>query len=164
MNNDAVAASAAFRLAMRRMAATVNIITISVDGVPQGMAATAVSSLAMEPPSLLACINTRAAMHDAMAASDSFCVNLLHHDQLAIAQAFSDNSLRNQRFQGDDWLIDLVQPPRLKGAQAAILCRRAGQQTFGTHSIFIGVVENVTVRDDIDPMVYLDGRFGHVTA
>ncbi len=162
MINDPMSASTAFRLAMRRMAASVNIITITADGVPQGMAATAVSSLAMEPASLLVCINTRASMHDAIAETELFCVNLLHHAQMSVAQAFSDNRPREQRFHAGDWCFDPVKPPRLTGAQAAITCRRVAQHGFGTHSIFIGVVADVAVREDVDPMVYLDGRFGHV--
>ena len=53
-------------------------------------------------------------------------------------------------------------PPRLIDAQASILCRRIDHHQFGTHSIFIGVVEAVTTRDGINPLVYLDGRYGTV--
>ena len=42
-----------FRNAMRRLAVAVNVITISVDGAPMGMTATALSSLCADPPSLL---------------------------------------------------------------------------------------------------------------
>ena len=52
-----------YRQAMRRVASTVNVITICVDGQPMGITATAMSSLAMNPPSLLVCINQAAALH-----------------------------------------------------------------------------------------------------
>src|SRR3546814_16028253 len=55
-----------FRQAMRRVASTVNVITICVDGEPMGITATAMSSLAMDPPSLLVCINQAAAMHGSL--------------------------------------------------------------------------------------------------
>jgi flavin reductase (DIM6/NTAB) family NADH-FMN oxidoreductase RutF len=41
-----------------------------------------------------------------------------------------------------------------------LLCRRTDHHRFGTHSIFIGVVEEAVVRADIDPLIYLDGRYG----
>ena len=41
-----------------------------------------------------------------------------------------------------------------------MLCRRIDHHRFGTHSIFIGQVEEVFIRDEIDPLVYLDGRYG----
>ena len=53
-------------------------------------------------------------------------------------------------------------PPRLADAQATILCRRIDHHQFGTHSIFIGVVEAVTTREGVNPLVYLDGRYGSV--
>ena len=30
---------------------------------------------------------------------------------------------------------------------------------FGTHSIFIGQVEEVTYREEVSPLVYVDGRY-----
>jgi flavin reductase (DIM6/NTAB) family NADH-FMN oxidoreductase RutF len=50
--------------------------------------------------------------------------------------------------------------PRLTDAQASIVCRRTDQHRFGTHSIFIGVVEDVAVREDVDPLIYLNGAYG----
>jgi flavin reductase (DIM6/NTAB) family NADH-FMN oxidoreductase RutF len=44
-------------------------------------------------------------------------------------------------------------------AQASLLCRRIDHHQFGTHSIFIGVVEDVVVREEIDPLVYLAGNY-----
>ena len=49
----------AFKQAMRRVAATVNVISICVDGKPMGITATAVSVVSMDPPSLLVCVNQR---------------------------------------------------------------------------------------------------------
>ena len=50
--------------------------------------------------------------------------------------------------------------PTLADAQATILCRRTDSHLFATHSIFIGLVEEVTAREDIDPLLYLDGCYG----
>jgi flavin reductase (DIM6/NTAB) family NADH-FMN oxidoreductase RutF len=49
--------SEAFRQAMRRVASTVNVISICVNGEPLGITATAFSVISMDPPSLLICIN-----------------------------------------------------------------------------------------------------------
>ena len=52
-----------FRQDMRRVASTVNVISICVDGQPMGITATAMSPISMDPPSLLVCINRLAALH-----------------------------------------------------------------------------------------------------
>ncbi len=150
-----------FRQAMRRVASTVNVISICVDGQAMGITATAVSPISMDPPSLLVCINRAASVHASMEDVDRFAVNVLHRDQERVARIFADRSLHAERF-ADGWMRDGDSPPRLADAQAAILCRRIDLHQFGTHSIFIGVVEAVTNRAGVSPLVYLDGRYGAV--
>ncbi|HEU0134030.1 MAG TPA: flavin reductase family protein [Allosphingosinicella sp.] len=151
--------SAEFRQAMRRVASTVNVITVCVGGEPMGITATAMSSLSLDPPSLLICINRTASLHSPMEDVSHFCVNVLHRSQEDIAQMFADRSRQALRF-ASGWEVDCDRPPRLADAQAAILCRRIRHFSHGTHSIFIGEVEEARVRADVDPLVYVDGRYG----
>lgn len=147
-----------FRQAMRRVASTVNVISICTAGEPMGITATAVSSISMDPPSLLICINRAAALHARMGEASHFRVNVLHRDQQEVAQIFADRNQHALRF-GPGWTSDCELPPRLVDAQASILCRRIDHHQFGTHSIFIGVVEEAAVRDDVHPLIYLNGRY-----
>jgi flavin reductase (DIM6/NTAB) family NADH-FMN oxidoreductase RutF len=158
MSESAPELADAFKQAMRRVASTVNVITICVGGEPMGITATAMSALALDPPSLLICINRAASLHDAIEDVSHFTVNVLHRDQEDIAQMFADRSQRALRFVSG-WHIDCDRPPRLADAQASILCRRTDHHRFGTHSIFIGVVEEVTLRDEIKPLIYCDGSY-----
>jgi flavin reductase len=148
----------AFRQAMRRVASTVNVISLCVDGESMGITATAMSPISMDPPSLLVCINRAAAVHASMGDVTHFRVNVLHRDQESIARMFADRRQEELRF-AEGWTVDCRRPPRLMDAQAAILCRRIDHHQFGTHSIFIGVVEEVEAREDIHPLVYLNGRY-----
>lgn len=147
-----------FKQAMRRVAATVNVISICVDGKPMGITATAVSAVSMDPPSLLVCVNQAASVHPWIGDAEHFSVNVLHRDQADVAMMFADRKLEAQRFLAG-WDNDCTGPPRLLGAQASILCRRIDHHRFGTHSIFIGVVEEAVSRAEIDPLIYLDGKF-----
>ena len=149
----------AFRQAMRRVASTVNVISICVDGQPMGITATAMSPISMDPPSLLVCINRAASVHGSMEGVTHFRVNVLHRDQEEVAQVFADRTRHALRFLSG-WDIEAPGAPRLADAQATILCRRIDSHSFGTHSIFIGVVEEATAREGIDPLLYLDGRYG----
>ena len=161
MTDSAVGMIDDFRQAMRRVASTVNIITICVEGQPMGITATAMSSLALDPPSLLVCINRSASMHGSMTDVSHFGVNVLHRDQEHLATMFADRNLRELRF-ASGWHLDHGGPPRLPDAQASLLCRRIDHHRFGTHSIFIGIVEDVVLRADVQPLVYLNGRYGTV--
>ena len=159
MIEDEAALTESFRRAMRRVASTVNVISIHVDGQPMGVTATAVSAVSLDPPSLLVCLNRAASLHAPMGDMSHFRVNVLHRDQAEVARMFADRSQHALRF-SSGW--DLASPgaPRLIDAQATILCRRIDSHSFGTHSIFIGVVEEAAARDDVDPLVYLDGHYG----
>jgi flavin reductase len=159
MNQTDPQLAEAFKQAMRRVAATVNVISICVDGQPMGITATAVSVVSMDPPSLLVCVNQAASVHPKIENVVHFSVNVLHRDQAEVATIFADRKLEAQRFI-KGWDNDCVTPPRLRDAQASILCRRIDHHRFGTHSIFIGVVEQVAMREEVAPLVYLDGKFG----
>lgn len=159
MATEAADLSSDFRRAMRRVASTVNVITVCVGGEPMGITATAMSSLSLDPPSLLICINRTASLHSPLEDVSHFCVNVLHRSQEAIARMFADRSQQALRF-AEGWTVDCVAPPRLADAQAAILCRRIRHFPYGTHSIFIGEVEEVAVRGDVDPLLYVNGRYG----
>ncbi len=159
MNPAADPLSDAFRKAMRRVASTVNVISICVDGQPMGITATAMSSISVAPPSLLVCINQSAAIHASISDLCHFRVNVLHRDQVPIARMFADRSQHALRFHSG-WEIDGDSPPRLTDAQAMILCRRIDSHSFATHSIIIGLVESVESRDEVDPLIYVDGQYG----
>lgn len=147
-----------FRQAMRRVASTVNVITICVGGTPMGITATAMSSISLDPPSLLVCINRTASMHGSMEDVSHFRVNVLHRDQEEVARMFADRRHQALRF-AEGWTVDCERPPRLIDAQASLLCRRIDHHRFGTHSIFIGQVEEASVRGEVAPLVYLNGAY-----
>jgi len=73
---------------MRRVAATVNVISLNVDGRPMGVTATAVSSLSMDPPSPPVCLNRAASVHASMAAREAFRVHTLQRSQEDLPSMF----------------------------------------------------------------------------
>jgi flavin reductase len=154
----------AFKQAMRRLAASVTLVTLADGDTFKGMAATAVCSLSAEPPSLLVCVNRSASLHSHLIEASHFAVNILHHEQVDVARRFSDNSLRDVRFDNAEWKKHEMGPPVLTGAQVSLVCSRSELFSFGTHTICIGTVVDVQNRDDIDPLVYLNGVFSTVSS
>lgn len=147
-----------FRDAMRRLAATVNVITVQAEGRPLRIVATAVSSLSAAPPSVLVCVNESASIHDRLVATSHFCVNVLHQDHQGLAQVFADGRRRDDRFATGSWdLSDAA--PCLTDAQAVLLCERGEKLRFATHTIRIGLVCEVRLRSDVDPLLWVDGQF-----
>lgn len=153
-----------FLAAMRCLAATVHVITVRSETGPMGMTATAVSSLAASPPSLLVCVNRSASLHAALVSTRRFCVNILHSSQRDLARIFSDSHRREERFDHGAWQLGGNGPPQLADAQVALLCELDGLSSFATHDICIGRVRDVHLRAEApDPLLYLEGRFARAS-
>ncbi len=148
-----------FRGAMRRVAATVTLITTTdAAGQRHGMVATAVSSVTMDPPTLLICVNRSASLYAPLIQHGQFCVNVLmasHHELVA---CFSGQKIGETRFDTGDWRLDgTTGLPYLHGAQCNLFCRVDRVTTVGTHSVIIAGVNAVQVSDDVVPLLYVDG-------
>jgi flavin reductase (DIM6/NTAB) family NADH-FMN oxidoreductase RutF len=153
---DMVAAE--FKRAMRRLASTVTIIsTADINGNRYGMAATAVNSVSMDPPSLLVCINQSASIHAPLTGRGAFCVNVLGTEHEDLVSAFSGRLAGAERFTVGDWRDDARGIPYLEDAQCNLVCDIERMVPFGTHSIIIGRVNAVRVAEGIAPLIYTDG-------
>lgn len=145
-----------FRSAMRRMAATVTIVSSSHKGARHGMTATAITSVSMEPPSLLVCVNRDASIHDPLWESGRFCINLLSQGQDEYCHVFSGREQGEARFDSGNWACS-GGIPYLVDAQANLFCRVDKRIAYGTHTIFIGLVDHAHFNEETRPLLYLDG-------
>ncbi len=152
LNND-------FKAAMRRLASAVGVLTAHSPEGPVGMAATSITSLTVEPPAILVCVNRKATIHALLGENEKFCINLLSRHQHEISKAFGSASKREERFADGHWSTDETGLPWLEEAQANISCRVAKVVPYATHSIVIGDVLAVRVADSVAPLIYQDGDY-----
>lgn len=152
-----------FFSAMRRLAASVTIITTGTADKQAGLTATAVCSLSADPPSLIACVNREAGAHDLIASSGRFAINLLSADQEELAMLFADPQRAKTRFEQAAWHADNHGVPLLEGTAANIICRLERAVEAFTHTIFIGVVEDIHLNKS-SPLLYGTGSFGRFTS
>lgn len=159
-SNEVVTAE--FKRAMRRLAATVTIITTSdVNGNRYGMTATAVNSLAMDPPSLLICVNHSASIHAPLLGRGRFCVNVLTTEHEELVAAFSGKLKGDARFQVGAWRSEEGGGmPYLDDAQCNLFCDIENVIPYATHSIVVGRVAAVRVEEGIRPLIFADGKLG----
>jgi flavin reductase (DIM6/NTAB) family NADH-FMN oxidoreductase RutF len=151
--------ASAFRTVMRSYAATVTIITASEGGRRHGMTATAVTSLSLEPPSLLVCVNRKTLLHDILLSARRFCVNVLTHQQSALSVAFSGALAPEARFAVGTWDRSRDGIDFLRDAQARLFCRKVAMLPFGTHAIVIGEVDEVGLGETVEPLLYRDATY-----
>jgi len=150
----------AFRDAMRRLASGVVVATaLSDDGGPAGMAATSITSLTVEPPAVLICVNRSAGLHPLLSHGAPLAINLLARDQKDVSAAFGGAVARELRFGVGTWTADIHGLPMLEGAQANLACTIEAMTPYGTHSIVIARVEAVRINGAVDPLIYQDGKY-----
>jgi flavin reductase (DIM6/NTAB) family NADH-FMN oxidoreductase RutF len=150
------------RNALRRFAKAVAVITARTEQGHLAMAATAVCELSLNPPSMLVCVNRNASLHSALTADSAFCINILHASQADISTACGGTLKGEDRFGLGEWIETDLGARRLADAQASFLCIQESAIVAGTHSIFVGLVQRVYVQREVDPLVYVDGRYGRV--
>jgi flavin reductase (DIM6/NTAB) family NADH-FMN oxidoreductase RutF len=80
---------ALFRKSMRLLASGVTIVASAHEGRRSGLTATAVCSLALTPPRILASINMQGHTYDVVAKSQCMSVNLLSENQKLLAERFA---------------------------------------------------------------------------
>ena len=152
-----------FKQAMRRLAATVTIITAAHEGRRYGMAATAVNSVTAAPPTLLICVNQGASIHAPLLASGRFGVNLLGHEHESLVPPFSGKAAGEERFAHGRWTEGWGGLPALADAQAALLCRVVSTFACGSHTVVVGEVEAIHIDGQPRPLIYQDGAFFRTT-
>lgn len=150
------------KAAMRGFAQSVVIITtLGDDGARYGMAATAVTPVSMDPPSMLICVNRTASAYRILEGGAHFCLNILGAAQADVGKCCAV-SRGDDRFAVGNWCTDEDGLPYLADAQAVIVCHQRQVTAYGSHDIFVGDVQSVRVGPDIDPLIYLDGAYRRI--
>jgi flavin reductase (DIM6/NTAB) family NADH-FMN oxidoreductase RutF len=153
-----------FKAGMRALAGAVNIITSNNAGHRYGMTATAVCSATADPPTVLVCINKLAATHGAIAKSKAFCVNVLRAEDWELSTVFSGAQSGESRFKSRDWTRLATGSPVLIDALVSFDCRVVKSLVHGTHTIFLGQVEQVLLGQKGKPLVYSEGQYAKLAS
>ena len=150
-----------FRGAMRHLAGGVSVITAGRGRDISGMTVTSVSSLSVDPPTLIVSINREASSWPLVKRYGFFGVNILTSDQIDIAERFTGKGgLKGAaRFAGADWTTRASGVPLLVGALAAIDCEVEDVVERHSHAIVIGRVLDVAVSARTAALAYWQGRY-----
>lgn len=147
-----------FKSAMRRLTASVALLTTTQDGKRYGMAVTAVCSLGIAPPTMIISIAHTASMHDPTIETGRIAINILRPDHRELVADFSGRKKGEARFEAGAWGAGPAGLPALADAQATLFCRVAQVTPYNGHSVMFLTVDSIRVREDIDPLLYQNGR------
>ena len=142
-----------YRSAMADMPGAVTIVTSwAHDGMPSGATLSAVLSLSLEPPLMLACFDHASNTLGAVQAQGKFLVHVLAHGQQDLALQFSGKS--NEKFKDVGWEVGALGLPQIEGCVIVVACEVHDIIEAGDHKIVIGHVKEIERESALNPIVY----------
>lgn len=150
----------AMRRTMGRFATGVAVVTTEHDGVPHGMTVNSLTSVSLDPPLLLVCLDHGARSAEAVTSAGRFAVNILSSRQQPIALRFAQRG--EDHFAGLGPEYDGHRVPVVPGALAHLDCDVERVIEAGDHTVVFGAVKDVCSREG-DALGFHGGRFADVT-
>lgn len=134
------------------------VSTYGTDGGVIGLTANSFTSVSLDPPLLLFCLDRKSRRAPALEAAPRFSVNVLHAGQEALSTRFAQGGSGHESTGFVDW----AGAPVLTDAMAVFACARHATYDGGDHLILVGRVERVRFDPDQDPLLYFQGRYRSV--
>ncbi|MBC7781583.1 MAG: flavin reductase [Proteobacteria bacterium] len=153
-----------FKLAMRRAATAVSVVTTDGPGGRVGVTVSSFCTATADPPQMLACVGKSGPAAAAIRANRVFCVNVLDRVHRHVADSFAGRveRWRNDRFACDQWKTLATGAPVLDHGMIALDCTLIHETELSTHFVFIGHVESVAVNEG-SPLLYADAHYRRMT-
>jgi flavin reductase (DIM6/NTAB) family NADH-FMN oxidoreductase RutF len=148
-----------FRQTLARFPSGVTVVTAKgPEGAPIGLTVSAFTSLSLAPPLILVCLDNATAHLSAYTSGKGFCVNILAGNQAEISNGFAFPGPNNP-FEMTPHRDTMHGAKALTEAAANLECGVHAVHPGGDHQILVGLVEHVTWRDDVKPLVYHSGDY-----
>jgi flavin reductase (DIM6/NTAB) family NADH-FMN oxidoreductase RutF len=146
-----------FRRVLGHFATGVTILTTcDGDRRPTGLTCSAFSSVSLDPPLVMVCVDHKSQSFPAIRDGARFAVNILGAHQEALSRRFA--STRLDKFDGVPHTITDMGLPLVEGAVAHLECVTVNAHVAGDHTIFVGRVERAWVPSG-EPLLYFKGKY-----
>lgn len=147
-----------FRRVMGHFASGVTVVTsLDGSGQPVGFTANAVSSVSLDPPLVLVCIDKRSESLSSFEGAGRFAINILAESQESLSRRFAKSG--GDKYVGVGYRAGTTGVPLLDGTIAHVECRVAHAFPAGDHTIFVGEVVGLGVDGELDPLLYFRGGY-----
>jgi flavin reductase (DIM6/NTAB) family NADH-FMN oxidoreductase RutF len=151
-----------FRAALSAHATGVTVVTAVGPQGPSGATANAVTSLSLDPPMMLACLDRGSRTLTSVRAQGRFGVNALAAGQAELARRFSAKHPEPEKWTVVTW-TERQGLPRLQGALAWVACELRDLIDGGDHLILTGNVIEAEARDG-QPLLFHRGDYRDLLA
>lgn len=157
----------ALRSVLGQFATGITVLTSARGELVHGMTANAFSSVSLDPPLVLVCVQQGALMLETIVANQAFGVSILSAGQEGLARYFANPARPVGRTQFDavDWAPGtFTSAPLLSGAVAWLECELQSVHEGGDHLIFVGRVLGLGNGADTDALLFYGGAYHRVAS
>lgn len=149
------------RRVMGHFATGVTIITThAADGELFGLTANAVTSVSLNPPLVLVCVDKKADSYPHFEESKAFTVNILCAEQEDLSRRFAVSG--GKKFEGVAYRVGANGAPILSSILGYLECTLVGSYDGGDHTIYIGEVEQAETEADGEPLLFFRGGYRNI--
>ncbi len=151
-----------FRDVLGRFPTGVTVVTTEVDGIPHGMTVNAFTSVSLDPPLVLVCVEHTTVMAGLLERAGRFGVSVLAAGQADVSTWFADSErpVGADEFEGIAVETATNGVPLLADAVAWLDCRIHAAYDGGDHQIIVGEVVSLGAGRHQDPLVFHRGSYG----
>lgn len=132
------------------------ITTKDKDGTSFGLTANAFTSLSLDPPLVLVCIDKTVQCYPCFEESKLFAVNILNEEQEEISRRFATKGI--EKFAGLKWRTSERGLALLDDAVGHIECAIVQAHEGGDHTIMVGEVLSASADGD-RPLLFFKGKY-----
>lgn len=149
---------------MRRLASGVCVLsTRTGDEDDFAMTVSSVTSVSDNPASLLVCINKQVSQQGHLSTlGNTFAINILAAEHEDVSNLCAGRHEEKNRFSIGDWAHTPEGVPYLRDSLAVFFCRVDMASVYGTHHIVVGLIHDVLVGEERDPLLYLNSRYARL--
>jgi flavin reductase (DIM6/NTAB) family NADH-FMN oxidoreductase RutF len=151
-----------FRAALGSYATGVTVVTAIGPNGPSGATANAVTSLSLDPPMMLACLDRGSRTLTSVREQGRFGVNALAAGQEELAKRFAAKTGEADKWDGVHW-SESEELPRLPGALMWVACELRDLIDGGDHLILTGNVLSAESHDG-QPLLFHRGDYRDLLA
>ncbi len=125
-------------------------------GSPFGLTVNAFTSLSLNPPLVVVCIDKAAQCYSCFEESKVFAVNVLSEDQEELSRRFATKGI--EKFGEIKWHRGENNVPLLDGSIGTIECKIVNSYEGGDHTIYLGEIVSANASED-RPLLFFKGKY-----
>ncbi|HLG51211.1 MAG TPA: flavin reductase family protein [Chloroflexota bacterium] len=149
------------RRILGHFATGVTVVTGRSGTESRGITVNSFTSVSLDPPLVLICIDRRARTYEFLPRAGAFAVNILGEHQRWLCERFARRSAPDvqDELAAVPHHFGMTGAPLLDGCIAYLECRIVGRHDAGDHAIFIAEVVAATAGEPSLPLLFFRGTY-----